>query len=116
MPDAREFNRRLMFQRRQESPDGYGNTLGEWATLCTRWVSLKPTKGGEQIQAARLQGQASWDCWARRDTWTAQVTPEDRAVDAANGELIFNIRFGPADMDGKKEWLFLQLQSGTADG
>lgn len=116
---AGDLRQKVKFQRRGTSdPDEYGNAEEGWADfdpVLERSCSLAPTRGGEAVQSARLTGSASWDLWVRADSRVKGVTVADRVVDLRTDQT-FNIRFGPADMDGKNKWLFLQLEAGVADG
>lgn len=113
---AGDLRQRIGFQRRADTDDGFGNVQGEWTDLgLDRWGSLTPTRGGETVQAGRLAGMGTWDLWVRNDSGTRSLTVGDRAIDLRSGQP-FNIGFGPADMDGRRQWLFLQLTSGGADG
>ncbi len=108
---------KVRFERRADGDDGHGNAEANWATTgVVRSASLLPTRGGEAVQAARLTGTASWDLWVRSDSGTRSITEGDRVVDERDPTRVFNIVFGPADMDGRREWLLLQLTSGQADG
>lgn len=114
---AGDLRQRVKFQRRTEVDDGYGNTEGGWADLSIdRAASLTPTRGGEAVQSGRLTGSASWDLWVRADSATKALTTGDRAIDVRDASRVFNIVFGPADMDGRNTWLLLQCTSGHADG
>ncbi len=107
---------KVRFERRAESDDGYGNTEAGWTVLVAeRSVRLRPTRGGEQVIAARAQGVAAYDLWVRRDSGTLSVEVGDRAVDARDDRRTFNIKF-IGDMDGRRTWLLMQLELGTADG
>lgn len=114
---AGDLRHRVKFQRRSGDDDGYGNTEGGWGDLSiSRSCSLTPTRGSESVQAGRLAGHASWDLWVRADTATKSLSVGDRAVDERDASRVFNIVFGPADMDGRNTWLLLQCTSGQADG
>jgi len=111
-----ELTERVRFDRRTDADDGYGNTKGAWATFIeSRRAKLHPTRGGEQVIAARLQGVSAWDCWVRFDPQTRRLTTDDRVVDARDETKTFAIRF-VGDLAGDKTWLFLQLEAGVADG
>lgn len=113
---AGELRHRVRFQRRQAVEDGYGNTEGGWADLdISRACSMTPTRGGEDVQAARLTGKASWDIWVRSDSGTRTLSTGDRAIDARDPSRIFNIAF-IGDMDGNRTWLLIQATTGGADG
>lgn len=113
---AGQLTERVTFERRAVTADGYGNSEGDWATLITgRDVSLRPSRGSEQVIAARQQGVSMWDLWVRYDRATAAVTPGDRVVDARNTARTFNVKFAE-DMDGQRTWILMQLEQGAADG
>lgn len=115
-PDASELRERVRFERRADSSDGYGNTLGTWATVVTsRKARLLPTRGGEEVLASRLTGTGLWDLTVRRDTDTATVVVGDRIVDERDATRIWNIRW-IADLEGRNRWLTMTAESGVADG
>lgn len=118
MGAAGKLRDRVRFQRRTTTDDGHGNEEAGWADLTppvVRWCELKPTRGGEDIQSARLTGKASWDCWVRFDSGTCRVMPGDRAVDARNASRTWNVRFNE-DIDGTRQERLIQMESGVADG
>ncbi|HTN41042.1 MAG TPA: head-tail adaptor protein, partial [Asticcacaulis sp.] len=113
---AGELRHAIKIQRREETDDGYGNTTGAWVDFITRRAcSLLPTRGGEQVIAARAQGTALYDCWVRFDSQTSSITPDDRAVDTRDANRVFNIKFAQ-DMDGRRAFILLQLEQGVATG
>ena len=118
MRGAGNLRDRVRFERRTTTDDGYGNQEGAWGDLTppvVRACELKPTRGGESIQAGRLAGTALWDCWVRKDSGTNRVKVGDRAVDVRDESRTFNVRF-IGDMDGKNAWLLIQMESGVAEG
>lgn len=112
---AGDLRHRVKFQRRSKTGgDGYGNPDGDFVDLgIERAASLTPTRGGEDVQASRTTGRASWDCWVRNDSGTRQIVTGDRILDARDENRVFNIRF-IGDMDGDRTWLLMQLESGVA--
>lgn len=113
---AGDLRHRVKFQRRAEGDDEYGNPLEGWSDLgIERSASLTPTRGGEDVQAGRLNGKATWDCWVRNDSGTRQIRTGDHVVDARDPVRTFNIRF-IGDMDGDRVWLLMQLESGVVGG
>lgn len=115
MRQTPKLNARLKFQRRATTSDGYGNEEGAFADLgVERYGELRPTRGGEDVQASRLTGKALFDFWVSSDAGTRGVSPGDRAVDIRTGRT-FNVRFNE-DMDGLNHWRLIQLESGVADG
>jgi hypothetical protein len=91
----------------------------------SRAASLKPMQvrrgDAEQVIAARLQGTALWDCWVRFDSLTRTIKASDQVCDKAtlmpDGSYgaTFRVRFAE-DMDQRRQWMFLQVEAGVAQG
>ncbi|WP_298698189.1 head-tail adaptor protein [uncultured Brevundimonas sp.] len=112
---AGDLRQRVRFERRGAGTDADGNAVAAWTDLgISRACALAPTRGGEEVQAGRIAGRASWDCWVRSDSGTRTIQPGDRAVNTRTGET-FNIAF-VGDMDGGRTWLLIQMTSGGVDG
>jgi hypothetical protein len=116
MPGSGSRRERVRFERRATvGDDGYGNTTGGWRPLVgDRMVSLTVQKGGEQVQAARLQGVSAWVLVMDWDMKAAEVGPEDRAVCARTGRT-WNIRW-VGDLAGDNREITMHLEAGVADG
>ena len=115
MRQTPKMNDRLKFQRRTTTPDAYGNEEGAWADLgIERYGELKPTRGGEDVQASRLSGRTLFDFWTPADDGTTSIGPGDRAIDVRT-QRTFNVRFNE-DMTGQNQERLIQLESGVADG
>lgn len=113
---AGDLRQRVYFQRRAPGADDLGNAVDEWRDLrISRACSLLPTRGGEQVQAGRVAGLSSWDCWVRYDHETRGLKASDRAVDERDPTQTFNVDF-IGDMDGDRQWLLIQMTQGGADG
>ncbi len=113
---AGDLRQRVYFQRRGEGTDAYGNPVTGWADLnISRACSLLPTRGGEHVQAGRVAGISSWDCWVRNDIGTRSLSTGDRAVNERDESQTFNIAF-LGDMDGDRQWLLIQMTEGGNDG
>lgn len=117
-----ELTEAVKFQRRADTDDAYGNTKGDWSVtlIAKRSAKLRPTRGGEQVIAARQQGVAMFDLWVRFESATRAVTTDDRVVELIGPARdqpgrTFNIKF-IGDMTGRRTWLLMQLEQGTADG
>lgn len=117
MPSARDLRQKVTFQRRQPLPDGdgAGNFEGDFVDLFSRFAKLTPTtsRAGEAVIAGRLQGTAIYDLWLRSDSGARSVTLEDRVFDAGAPERLFNVRW-IGDLDGRGQWLLMQLEIGSA--
>ena len=79
---AGAFNTRLRFERRIPGAlDAFGNVLPEvWSVMHTRWCRLRPEFGREQLEAGRLESSARAVLTVRRDSETAAIAADWRAV------------------------------------
>lgn len=115
MRQTPKLTARIKFQRRSTARDAYGNEEGDFADLgVERYGELKPTRGGEDVQASRLSGKTLFDFWVASDAGTRGIGPGDRAVDVRSGRT-FNVRFNE-DMDGQNHWRLMTFEAGVADG
>ncbi|OHV84160.1 head-tail adaptor protein [Rhizobium sp. LCM 4573] len=95
----------LHFQEREVSDDGFGNPVtGDFATVFTDAVELIPRMGTEAVMASRLQGVQPYTARVRASSWTRQVTPAWRAVDARSG-AVYAIVSPFVDLDQKGAYL-----------
>jgi SPP1 family predicted phage head-tail adaptor len=93
--------------------DGYGNTVsGDWATGPTVGARIKPLRGGEAVQAARLAGKQPLLITIRYSSATAAITTDWRARNARTGAL-YNIR-SVMNPDERKRFLDLEVEMGVA--
>jgi SPP1 family predicted phage head-tail adaptor len=115
LPDgAGSLRHRITIQRRVAAQDGYGNAEGDWVTLIPSLrASLLPLSGGDQVQAARSQGVAAYDCWIRYSRAAAAVTAADRVLNARDLRQEYRIKF-VGDLAGDRRWILLQLELGKA--
>jgi hypothetical protein len=102
---AGSLRARLNFQRREVSDDGFGNPVtGDFATVFTDAVDLIPRMGSEAVMASRLQGVQPYTARVRASSWTRQITPAWRAVDARSG-AVYAIVSPFVDLDQKGAYL-----------
>ncbi|SMF53267.1 Phage head-tail joining protein [Xaviernesmea oryzae] len=104
---AGSLRARLNFQKRGDSDDGMGTVIpgvGPYATVFTDAVELIPRMGSEAVMASRLQGVQPYTARVRASSWTRQVTPAWRAVDARNG-AVYAIVSPFVDLDQKGAYL-----------
>lgn len=115
-PSAGRLKERVRFDRRATiADDGTGNVLGDWETyLGPVWAEIKPARGGEVVQMARLQGLRAVEILIRSNSIARSLLTSDRAVNIFSGE-IFNIRL-IEDRDMGKQFLNITAESGGADG
>lgn len=111
---ASRLRARMTFQARTApSSDDFGNEItGGFADQFTRWAQIRPLKGGEGVQGARLQGTQPALVIVRRDSQTATITPDWRAVDAHSGR-IYAIRTAE-DMEQRGEHITCMCEAGVA--
>ena len=106
---------RLHFQRRGDLDDGWGNVTpgaGEFETVHTIAAAMRPLRGSESVQAARLEGRQPFVVTVRWASWLINVTTSWRLVDARNETRVLNILSPLADPDGKRQWLEFIAQEG----
>lgn len=125
-PPAGERTARVRFEKRSTGAgDGYGNSTGDWAVICPeRLARLRPLRGGEAVQAARMTGSAQFELVVASDSQTRLVDSDCRAVDVRTlvaGEVVagqtrtFNVRFAE-DPEGDGVDILMQLEAGGVDG
>lgn len=113
---AGRLKERVRFDRRATvADDGTGNTLGDWETfLGPVWAEIKPARGGEVVQMARLTGTRAVEIVVRATADSRLLVSSDRAVDIRSGET-FNIRL-IEDREMNNRFLNITAEGGVADG
>lgn len=110
---AGRLNQKFRFEQRSDVADGYGNTKAAWATVFTHAAARKFLRGGETVQAARLEGRQPVLLTIRSSAASRAVTTDWRAVDDRSGET-YNIRAVNPTEDRK--YIDILCESGVADG
>jgi SPP1 family predicted phage head-tail adaptor len=78
---AGALDRRCRFERRDTTPDAYGNvTAGAWTTLLTVWGALSEKPGREAMKAGRMESAALAEIWIRDSAAARGITAADRVV------------------------------------
>lgn len=106
------LDRLATFQRRTEAVDGYGNTLSDWSPAFTRPCHVLYKRGGETVQAARLEGRQPVVVTVRRDPETDTITSDWRCL--IDGR-VYNVREYPTPSENRLYLEFL-AESGVASG
>src|ERR1044072_5399402 len=89
---AGDLRERVAFERRGLVDDGYGNEVsGEFAEVFRCAARIKPARGGESIQAARLAGRQPVVITVRCSSNTRTVTTDWRVKDVRS-DTVYNIR------------------------
>ena len=112
---AGKLTHRLHLQARTEQDDGYGGTIpgtGEWVTQDTVHAEMRPMRGGETVQAARLTGRQPYVVRVRRSAKTLAIRHDWRVVDARAG-TVFDVRSPTHDPDGKRAYLEFLVEEGV---
>jgi SPP1 family predicted phage head-tail adaptor len=109
---AGELRERVTFQQRSYQSDGYGNSEGDFGDAFTVAARIKPARGAESIQAARLAGREPVVITVRYSSDTAEIRTEWRAYDARS-QKYYNIR-SIVNPDEHKAYLDLECDGGVA--
>jgi head-tail adaptor len=108
---AGRLNRRVSFQRLDQTSDEYGNvTQGTWAELFATWGNLRETTGREVIEGGALQAPMSGTLTVRGGSLARTVSEADSAV--VDGRR-WNIR-GITNPDQRGAWLELVVEREVA--
>ena len=83
------MTRRVAFQTR--GLDVNDDPLGDWVTQVTRDARIQPLKGGEGVQAQRLEGAQPVIITVRRDSVTRTIDNAWRAVDARDATQVWGV-------------------------
>lgn len=114
-PTAGDLYERVAFEARvSENPDSpvdYGNTESTWAEQFERRAQYIHLRGGETVQAARLEGRHVQVIRVRSDNATRIITTDWRAVDQRTGD-VFNVRDVTHTPD--RQWIDLLCEKGVA--
>jgi head-tail adaptor len=96
--------------------DGAGNYEAGWLTfIALRSAAIHVRRGGEDVQAARLQGVEAYDVWVRIDRETEQIRTGDRLIDLRDPSRVFGVDFA-GNLDRRGRYLLLQCSVGGAEG
>lgn len=90
-PRSGELFYSVTFEEKTGSSDGYGGTTSSWSEQFTCRAAFVYLRGGEAIQAARLEGKEPRIIRTRKTTNSDLVNTDWRVKDARSGEY-FNIR------------------------
>ncbi|AYD00023.1 head-tail adaptor protein [Neorhizobium sp. NCHU2750] len=114
MINAAKLNRRVAFDAPLSGDDGHGGQLLGFAPdeAATRlWANIRYLRGGETVQAARLEGR-------QPVVVTLRDAAASRAIDASwrmrdESGTIYNIQSGPVPTDDRR-FLEFTMESGVA--
>lgn len=114
MGNPGELRERVAFEyRAAAADDGYGNEIaGDWTVACTFAARIKPSRGAETVQAARLAGKEPVVITVRSCSDTRAVTTDWRVRDIRKGS-IYNIR-SIVNPDEKNAYLDMECDRDVA--
>lgn len=115
MTGAGELRETIGFFERPAARDSWGNSQGEFPSspAFQRRAKIAPRFSGEPVLAARLAGQETAAITVRRCAAVLAVDTSWRIKDMRSGK-IWEIKSGPVDPDGGRQWLEFLCQSGVA--
>ena len=113
MVGAGDLRERFTIQRRVNSQDGHGNSVGPWADQFTVWGGIEFRRGGEGVLAARLAARQPAILTIRNSAQARGILASDRAVNARTGE-VFNIRELPREARENRGFLEMLVEAGVA--
>lgn len=110
---AGKLRARIAFDHRVEVDDGAGNTVGDWAEQLEVSARVRPLKGGDGVQAARLAGEQPVVITVRMSRQAREIGPDWRARDVRTG-TVYAITAPAANMDERGEYLDVLAVAGRA--
>ena len=100
------------FDQRITIDDGYGNTQGEWHEVFRAATGRVAFKGGEAVQASRLEGRQPHLITIRNSTNAALLTPDWRCRDTRTGKAYAIVTH---DVRPRKDYVDMIVTEGIAD-
>ena len=80
---------RIGIEAKSHGPnDEYGNPAILWDLRGTRWAHVRVLRGGETVQAARLEGRQVLVVTVRADALTRAIRPDWRLRDDRRGRVL----------------------------
>lgn len=111
--DAGKLDRRLVFEKRIEQSDGFGNTVRpEYVPQFTTRGNRHWLRGGESVMAARLESRQPAILTVRNSEQARSVTNDWRVRDTGDGRT-YNVRSLP-NQTQSRHFLEILVESGVA--
>ena len=54
-----KLNKRVLFQKRDQTKNEVGHLAGGWVDIASRWVSIEPISGRELLAAGQVRGEVT---------------------------------------------------------
>lgn len=115
MDNPGKLNRRVEFDAPTIIPDGHGGGETGWtepSDAVKLWANFRFLRGGETVQAARLEGKQPVVVTVRNCTQARQIDTNWRMRASRDG-IHYNIRSGPVETDDRL-YLEFTVESGVA--
>jgi SPP1 family predicted phage head-tail adaptor len=108
---AGQLTERVAFEQKGSASDGYGGTTTAFVAQFTCAAGFQHLRGGEAVQAARLQGQHTVIIRVRASSLTKAVTADWRVRDTRKGTV-----YAIKDLEPETNRMFVSFtcQSGAA--
>lgn len=105
---------RLRFERREGTPDGFGNVTNAWVEQVTRAARVRPIRSRELEVAGAIKGVRTYEIVVRQEAATLALTSDMRAVDVRSG-VIYALTGPPANLDQHDKYLTVPARVGAGD-
>lgn len=109
---SEHLRERFTIQRRGETDDGYGNTVGEWVDQFDILARVLSGNGREVVAADALTAIQQFRLIFRDSAQAQTIRASDRAVNTRTGE-IFNIRSIPRPTEDRS-FVLMNVEAGVA--
>jgi head-tail adaptor len=103
---------RVAFDAPVAQTNGYGGVLQGWQEAFETRAKYQFLRGGETVQAARLQGRQPVVVTIRNNSTAAMITPAWRMRDTRTGD-VYNVRSIVRSDD--RQWLELTAERGIPE-
>lgn len=110
MPGAGELRERVKIERPVHTPNGRGGEVQTWLVVASGVpAKITPTKGGEDVRAARLTGVNTFDVTVRQSSALSDVAADMRLTDERTGK-VYNIVWA-ANLDERGRFLTMTVKA-----
>ncbi|MCB4861970.1 head-tail adaptor protein [Sphingobium sp. PNB] len=111
-PGAGQLRDLLTIRRKSQISDGMGGFRSQWDDVLTNIPArITATRGGEAVNAQRLNGHQPFEITVRLCADTQTITSADIAVNARTGTT-YNIKWISSLEEGRKSFLLILAQAG----
>ena len=111
MSSSGSLRERIRIEAPPSTSDGMGGVVQGWTTIATDVPArIAPTRGGEEVRAARLSGIALFTIVVRSSDETRPTTAACRVVNERTGQT-YNIKW-VANLDERDRFLTMTAEAG----